>query len=150
MLDYFTLKIIWWALVGVLLIGFAIMDGHDMGVGTLLPFVGRNDMERRVVINTVGAALGWQSGLVHYGRWRVVRRMAGGLCHCIQRILLGDDPGALGVVLPPGGFRLPQQDPPSDVAQYLGLGAFRGWGRAAAGVRHRIWQPVAGRTVPLQ
>ncbi|WP_445577980.1 Cytochrome d ubiquinol oxidase, subunit II [Pseudomonas sp. E141] len=54
MLDYFTLKIIWWALVGVLLIGFAIMDGHDMGVGTLLPFVGRNDLERRVVINTVG------------------------------------------------------------------------------------------------
>ncbi len=54
MLDYFTLKIIWWALVGVLLIGFAIMDGHDMGVGTLLPFVGRDDLERRVVINTVG------------------------------------------------------------------------------------------------
>lgn len=54
MLDYPTLKIIWWLLVGVLLIGFAIMDGHDMGVGTLLPFVGRNDTERRVVINTVG------------------------------------------------------------------------------------------------
>jgi cytochrome d ubiquinol oxidase subunit II len=54
MLDYFTLKIIWWGLVGVLLIGFAIMDGHDMGVGTLLPFIGRNDLERRVVINTVG------------------------------------------------------------------------------------------------
>ena len=54
MLDYPTLKIIWWLLVGVLLVGFAIMDGHDMGVGTLLPFVGRNDVERRVVINTVG------------------------------------------------------------------------------------------------
>jgi cytochrome d ubiquinol oxidase subunit II len=54
MLDYPTLKIIWWLLVGVLLVGFAIMDGHDMGVGTLLPFVGRNDLERRVVINTVG------------------------------------------------------------------------------------------------
>ncbi|MFM2121370.1 MAG: cytochrome d ubiquinol oxidase subunit [Pseudomonadota bacterium] len=52
--DYPTLKLIWWALVGVLLIGFAIMDGHDMGVGTLLPFVGRGDEERRVVINTVG------------------------------------------------------------------------------------------------
>ncbi len=52
--DYPTLKIIWWLLVGVLLIGFAIMDGHDMGVGTLLPFVGRDDVERRVVINTVG------------------------------------------------------------------------------------------------
>lgn len=54
MFDYSTLKIIWWLLVGVLLVGFAIMDGHDMGVGTLLPFVGRSDLERRVVINTVG------------------------------------------------------------------------------------------------
>ena len=54
MLDYPTLKIIWWLLIGVLLIGFAIMDGHDMGVATLLPFAGRSDVERRVVINTVG------------------------------------------------------------------------------------------------
>ncbi|MBS1210703.1 MAG: cytochrome d ubiquinol oxidase subunit 2 [Proteobacteria bacterium] len=53
-MDYATLKIIWWLLVGVLLVGFAIMDGHDMGVGTLLPFVGKNDVERRVIINTVG------------------------------------------------------------------------------------------------
>ena len=37
--DYETLKIIWWLLVGALLIGFAIMDGHDMGVCSLLPFV---------------------------------------------------------------------------------------------------------------
>jgi cytochrome bd ubiquinol oxidase subunit II len=54
MLDYETLKLIWWLFVGVLLLGFAIMDGHDMGVGTLLPFVGKNDVERRIIINTVG------------------------------------------------------------------------------------------------
>ncbi|WP_341920138.1 cytochrome d ubiquinol oxidase subunit II [Hydrocarboniphaga effusa] len=54
MFDYETLKLIWWLLIGVLLIGFAVMDGHDMGVGSLLPFVGRSDVERRVVINTVG------------------------------------------------------------------------------------------------
>ncbi len=54
MLDYITLKVIWWVLVGVLLIGFAIMDGHDMGVGALLPFVGKSDDERRAVINTIG------------------------------------------------------------------------------------------------
>jgi cytochrome bd ubiquinol oxidase subunit II len=54
MLDYESLKVIWWLLVGVLLIGFAIMDGHDMGVGTLLPFAGKNDEERRIIINTVG------------------------------------------------------------------------------------------------
>ncbi len=52
-MDYEMLKLIWWLLVGVLLIGFAVMDGHDMGVGALLPFVGKNDVERRVVINTV-------------------------------------------------------------------------------------------------
>lgn len=54
MLDYESLKLIWWLLVGVLLVGFAVMDGHDMGVGALLPFVGRSDDERRVLINTVG------------------------------------------------------------------------------------------------
>jgi cytochrome d ubiquinol oxidase subunit II len=54
MFDYATLKLIWWLLVGVLLLGFAIMDGHDMGVGMLLPFAGRSDVERRVIINTVG------------------------------------------------------------------------------------------------
>ncbi len=53
MFDYMTLKLIWWLLVGVLLIGFAIMDGHDMGVGTLLPFLGKDDTDRRVMINTV-------------------------------------------------------------------------------------------------
>lgn len=55
MFDYETLKLIWWLLVGILMIGFAITDGMDMGVGGLLPFVGKNDSERRVVINTIGA-----------------------------------------------------------------------------------------------
>ncbi|NLH83115.1 MAG: cytochrome d ubiquinol oxidase subunit II [Phyllobacteriaceae bacterium] len=54
MLDYETLKFVWWILVGALLFGFAITDGMDMGVGTLLPFVGRTDTERRIAINTVG------------------------------------------------------------------------------------------------
>lgn len=53
MFDYLTLKLIWWVLVGVLLIGFAIMDGHDMGVGTLLPIIGKDDTDRRVMINSV-------------------------------------------------------------------------------------------------
>jgi len=53
-IDYEILKLIWWILVGVLFIGFAITDGMDMGVGTLLPFLGKTDDERRVIINTVG------------------------------------------------------------------------------------------------
>lgn len=54
MLEYELLRLIWWLLVGVLLIGFAVMDGFDLGVGALLTLVGRNDNERRVMINTIG------------------------------------------------------------------------------------------------
>lgn len=53
MLDYEVLRVIWWVLVGVLLIGFAVTDGFDMGVGALLPILGKNDTERRVMINTI-------------------------------------------------------------------------------------------------
>jgi len=52
--DYETLRIIWWMLIGALFVGFALTDGFDMGVGALLPFLGRNDDQRRVMINTVG------------------------------------------------------------------------------------------------
>jgi cytochrome d ubiquinol oxidase subunit II len=47
------LRLIWWGLVGILLIGFAIMDGHDLGVGALSPFVGKSDSERRAIINSI-------------------------------------------------------------------------------------------------
>jgi cytochrome d ubiquinol oxidase subunit II len=60
--DYLTLKIIWWDFVGVLLIGFAIMDGFDLGVGTLLPFVARTDAQRRVVLNAIGPT--WEGNQV--------------------------------------------------------------------------------------
>lgn len=53
-MDYEILKLIWWALIGVLLIGFAITDGFDMGVGAMLPFVGASDSERRVALNALG------------------------------------------------------------------------------------------------
>ncbi|WP_028885769.1 cytochrome d ubiquinol oxidase subunit II [Teredinibacter turnerae] len=54
MIDYETLRVIWWLLVGVLLIGFAVTDGFDLGVGALLTLVGKTDNERRVMINTIG------------------------------------------------------------------------------------------------
>lgn len=54
MIDYEILRIVWWALVGVLLIGFAVTDGFDLGVGALLTLVGKTDQERRVMINTIG------------------------------------------------------------------------------------------------
>lgn len=55
MFDYETLRFIWWLLIGVILVVFMISDGFDMGIGCLLPLVARNDDERRIVINSVGA-----------------------------------------------------------------------------------------------
>lgn len=63
-LDYETLRLIWWALIGVLLIGFALTDGFDLGAMALLPFVARNDVERRMVINTVSAT--WEGNQVWF------------------------------------------------------------------------------------
>lgn len=62
MLDYEILRLIWWAILGVLLIGFAILDGFDLGVGMLLPVIGRKDVERRIMINTVGPV--WEGNQV--------------------------------------------------------------------------------------
>ncbi len=61
-IDYETLRLIWWALLGVLLIGFAIMGGMDLGVGALLPAVARTDEERRVIINLSGPT--WEGNQV--------------------------------------------------------------------------------------
>lgn len=63
-LDYETLRVIWWLLVGVLLIGFALTDGFDLGVAALLPFVARTDEERRLVINSIGAT--WEGNQVWF------------------------------------------------------------------------------------
>lgn len=53
-MDYEMLRVIWWVLIGVLLIGFAVTDGFDLGVGALLRIIGKTDDERRVMINTIG------------------------------------------------------------------------------------------------
>ena len=52
-MDYETLRIIWWLLLGALLIGFAIMDGFDLGVGAMFRFIGTTDEERRALIETI-------------------------------------------------------------------------------------------------
>ncbi|WP_147196318.1 cytochrome d ubiquinol oxidase subunit II [Pantoea sp. CCBC3-3-1] len=53
MITYELLRFVWWALIGVLLIGFAIADGFDMGVGMLGRLLGRTDTERRIMINSI-------------------------------------------------------------------------------------------------
>jgi cytochrome d ubiquinol oxidase subunit II len=62
MFDYETIRVIWWLFIGVVAVAFALTEGFDFGVCVLLPFVGKTDVERRVIINTVGAT--WEGNQV--------------------------------------------------------------------------------------
>lgn len=53
MLHYATLRFIWWLILGILLVGFAVMDGFDLGVGAIFRFIGRNDEERRALLASI-------------------------------------------------------------------------------------------------
>lgn len=62
MIDYEIIRVIWWLFIGIVGIAFTLTEGFDFGVSTLLPFVGKSDVERRVIINTVGAT--WEGNQV--------------------------------------------------------------------------------------
>jgi len=64
MIEYAILRIIWWALIGIFFAAFAVMDGFDLGVAALIPIVGHSDIERRVVINTIGPV--WEGNQVWF------------------------------------------------------------------------------------
>ncbi len=103
MIDYEVLRFIWWLLIGILLIGFAVADGFDMGVGMLTRFLGRNDTERRIMINAI--APHWDgNGVADHRRRRAVRCLADGLRRGVLWLLCGDDSGAGLAVLPSGRF----------------------------------------------
>lgn len=53
MFDYGLLREIWWLLLGVLLIGFALTDGYDLGVGAILRLIGKDDVERRMALEAI-------------------------------------------------------------------------------------------------
>ncbi len=104
MFDYATLKVDLVVLVGVLLIGFALTDGFDFGVGALLPFIGRTDVERRVIINTVGPT--WEgnqvwfitAGGAMFAAWPLVYAAA------FSRLLLRDAAVLFALFFRPVGF----------------------------------------------
>lgn len=63
-LDYETLRVIWWLLIGLLLIGFAVMDGFDLGVAMWLPWLAKTDIERRILINSIAPT--WEGNQVWF------------------------------------------------------------------------------------
>jgi len=105
MTEYEILRLLWWAVLGVLLIGIAVMDGFDMGSAILLPFVGRTDMERRIVINTIGPV--WEGNQVWlilgggaiFAAWPAIYAVAFSGFYLAMLLLL------LSLILRPVGFK---------------------------------------------
>ena len=94
MFDYENLRLFTWAVIGVLLIGFIITDGFDMGVAALLPVLGKSEVDRRIMINSIAPHWdGNQVWLVTAGDrgWRDLRDMAGNLRGCVLRVLFSHD-----------------------------------------------------------
>jgi cytochrome bd ubiquinol oxidase subunit II len=107
-MSFFTyehLRIIWWVLLGVLLIGFAVADGFDLGTAILLPFVGKTDGERRVVINTVGPV--WEGNQVWlilgagaiFAAWPLIYAVSFSGFYLAMLLVLW------ALILRPGGFK---------------------------------------------
>lgn len=103
-MDYELLKLIWWGLVAFMVIGFVIMDGFDLGIGMLLPFLAKNDDERRVLLNSVGPT--WEGNQVWliagagalFAAWPVVYAAAFSVLYVPFMFLL------FGLFLRPVGF----------------------------------------------
>ena len=136
--DYATLKLIWWLLVGVLLVGFAILDGFDLGVCILLPFVGRSDVERRVMLNAIGPT--WEGNQVWlisagaglFAAWPLVYATAfSGLYAALILTLFA-------LFFRPVGFEYRGKSGGCALAQRLGLGIVRRLRRAGADLRGRL------------
>ncbi len=64
LLDYATLKVLWWIFISALFVIFFILGGKDFGVNILLPFLGKTDDERRLIINSIGAT--WEGNQVWF------------------------------------------------------------------------------------
>lgn len=103
-MDYELLKLIWWGLVAFMVIGFVIMDGFDLGIGMLLPFLAKTDDERRVLLNSVGPT--WEGNQVWliagggalFAAWPLVYAAAFSVLYVPFILLL------LGLYLRPVGF----------------------------------------------
>ena len=103
-IDYETLRIIWWLILGVLLIGFAIMDGFDFGIAALVRVLGRDDDERRVLLETVEPV--WEGNQVWFvlgggavfAAWPLVYAVAFSGLYVAMLLLL------LAFILRPVGF----------------------------------------------
>ena len=146
-IPYDVLRLIWWALLGILLIGFAVLDGYDLGTAMLLPFVGRSDAERRQVRETVEP--NWEGhqvwfilgGGASFAAWPLLYAASFSGFYLAMFLVL------LALIIRPVGFNFRDKLPGQPLARVLGLEAGGRRVCPVAGVRHRLRQSAARRAV---
>jgi cytochrome bd ubiquinol oxidase subunit II len=102
--DYATLRIVWWLILGTLLVGFAVMDGFDLGIGASFRFLGRTDAERRALLESIEPV--WEgnqvwfilAGGATFAAWPVLYATSFSALYLAMFLLL------LGFILRPVGF----------------------------------------------
>ena len=150
MIDYETLRLIWWALLGILLIGFAVMDGFDLGTAALLPFVARTDMERRIAINTVGPV--WEGNQVWFilgggaifAAWPALYAASFSGFYLAMFLVLAT------LILRPVGFKFRSKLEAPLWRSFWDWALFAGGVVPVAGVRRGVRQSVPRRAVQLR
>ena len=126
------------------------MDGFDLGTAILLPFLGRTDMDRRIMINTVGPV--WEGNQVWlilgggaiFAAWPPLYAVAFSGFYLAMLLLL------LSLILRPVGFKFRSKLEDTPLAHRVGHRAVHRRPGARAGVRRRLRQCAAGRAVPLR
>ncbi|MBT3812023.1 MAG: cytochrome d ubiquinol oxidase subunit II, partial [Gammaproteobacteria bacterium] len=104
MFDFETIRIIWWGLLIFVICGFLVTDGFDFGIAMLLPFLGKTDDERRVMLNSIGPT--WEGnqvwlvvlGGIALGAWALVYAVLFSGLYTAMLVLL------FGLFLRPVGF----------------------------------------------
>ncbi len=150
MFDYESMRLIWWALLGILLIGFAVMDGFDLGVAILLPCVARTDVERRIVINTVGPV--WEGNQVWlilgggaiFAAWPTLYATAFSGFYLAMFLVLA------ALILRPVAFKFRSKVEHAQMARDLGRGHLRQRPGSGADLRRRLRQRHRRRSLPVR
>ena len=137
------LPTIWFVLIGVLLVGYAVLDGFDLGVGMLSLFVGRSDDERGTLMRRHRPGLGWQRGLAAHDGWRPLRGLPARLCDGLLRLLPGADAAPAGAHHARGGDGVPPSPGRRRLAA-AGTGVLRGLAAAGAAARGGAGQRARG------
>ena len=89
-----NLQLAWYVLIAVLLAGYAVLDGFDLGIGVLYPYLTRDKGERAALRSRHRTGMGRQRGVAGDRRRRALRRLPAGLRDGLQRLLHGHHAGA--------------------------------------------------------